>query len=728
LFAYAETLTTGTDDTLLGTIGDDVVTGTTLEVNDLVIDETSTDNDTMNLTLSAANGAARVEGIENINVDLNVFSGGEFVATNVTDATITGSSSKLGFDGELTVTNAVDNDVVAGSGVTDLIVTALEAGTIDAGTADTVVVDHGGVVAAEVIAVTVNGDVDVDADFSGAGTSEALNLTATAASVVTLNAGSTVAVATLTVTGAGDVSIDTEAANVTGATVTGVDVLKIVDGAGGLDAENLTVGSIDASVAVAITNADGQTIDITKANVTTSVAGAGTADEAVTVNISEEQATGAISVTGVDTSAINFTADVTDLAALVIEGEATVTVAGDFEFSTGISQTAATDELVIAGTGDVTIADTDVDDVDSSALTGDLDFTTTTDADFEIVAGSGDDTIVLAQTVNVAAITTGNGANSIDASTVTAGTLALTGGTGVDTVTFLDLTGATVAMAGGAGADVINIGDGTAVTTDLSAAATWAVTGFTDLTTTDVAGSSVIAQVVTVLGSQMTGLTAASITGPTTGTSDDTFAIEVAADAATTDLSGLVLADIAAISVEVTGQATADAITGTNGNDSIISAGGADVLAGGAGADSFVFAASDSTEAAMASISDFSLTEFDVLTNTSTMVVNVAAQDVSGVTSEVGDTVTASTTSGIMTLAGDDAANIDTLAEWIDAAEVLLAVADVKIDSLAFEFDGNTYVVDDAAAGGTQNVIELTDLTDIVALGTAAAINTLVIA
>ena len=46
---------------------------------------------------------------------------------------------------------------------------------------------------------------------------------------------------------------------------------------------------------------------------------------------------------------------------------------------------------------------------------------------------------------------------------------------------------------------------------------------------------------------------------------------------------------------------------------------------------------------------------------------DIAATSVAGDTTEAGDTVTVSVTDGVMTAAGDDAANLDTLAEWVDA-------------------------------------------------------------
>jgi hypothetical protein len=62
---------------------------------------------------------------------------------------------------------------------------------------------------------------------------------------------------------------------------------------------------------------------------------------------------------------------------------------------------------------------------------------------------------------------------------------------------------------------------------------------------------------------------------------------------------------------------------------------------------------------------------------------------VEAVTVEVSDDVTASVTNGIITLGGVDKANVDTLAEWIDVARLLVTTSG---NIAAFEFNGDTYV------------------------------------
>lgn len=218
----------------------------------------------------------------------------------------------------------------------------------------------------------------------------------------------------------------------------------------------------------------------------------------------------------------------------------------------------------------------------------------------------------------------------------------------------------------------------------------------------------------------------------------------------------------AGTAVTITATSGADTITGSNagagtGNDTITAGNGADNIDAGTGADTIIltettaaidtlaFSTGDSTEAAMDTVTGFSCnatTGDNLNIVVTTLAASITSTDVSGVTSEAGDTVTASTSAaGIMTLAGANAANINTLAEWIDAAEVLLttivtadgATGTGDVGVLAFEFNGNTYVIEggDAASDGvyvTGNVIQLTGLTGVTALSTTAAANTIDIA
>jgi len=70
-------LTTGTADTIVGTAGSDTITGlvatagTTYQTTDVIIDQSSTDNDTFNLTSNDTVTLGTVSGVENVNITIN---------------------------------------------------------------------------------------------------------------------------------------------------------------------------------------------------------------------------------------------------------------------------------------------------------------------------------------------------------------------------------------------------------------------------------------------------------------------------------------------------------------------------------------------------------------------------------------------------------------------------------------------------------------------------------
>ena len=162
-------LTTGIADVVESGTGNDTITATTatMQSGDVVSDASTTDNDTMNITLSAASATTQtITNVENINVELDYFTGtaADFDATNVTGATITIGSSKLGFNGTTGVANAGANTVVAGANVDTLTVTGLNNGAVDTGSAETVNVDASATT--KDVTITVNGDLDL---IAGAG-------------------------------------------------------------------------------------------------------------------------------------------------------------------------------------------------------------------------------------------------------------------------------------------------------------------------------------------------------------------------------------------------------------------------------------------------------------------------------------------------------------------------------------------------------------------------------
>jgi len=752
------TLTTGTTpaDTIIGTAKNDTITAAsgTLEGTDIIIDQSSTDNDTLNVTYKTADMTLTptISKIENINVTIDAFAGTTttFAATNVTGATITLGSTKLGYDGAAGVTAAAANNVTAGTNVTTLTVAGLTTGTVNAGSATTANITSAA--ATDTVNVKVNGNVALN---TTTGTKAAI--TTTAASDIDYNSAAGTTLTTVAGTSNNILSMaraDVVSTHTVTNNSTGTLTLSVTD-SGAFDATKFDVDSIvlEGGTTNAATIATGASITTAVIQDTLSIVGANATAATNTVTL---------------TTSKNLTTSTTftDIATANIVATANITI--DDLVST-------TQDVNLSGTANVTVTTTDAAKLDASALVGILTLDVTT-ADSEVLGGSGNNVITFGEfdssfvgkdgndTITVAAtssfaIQTGNGVNTIDAKTLSTGTLAVTGGTGIDTVKFdFTIAAATVAMNGGAGNDIILVGDGLASTTDLNSAATWAVESFEVLAIKDAAASSVINQTVTLKGSQMAGFTSAVIQGPATGTSDDTFAIGVTADTATTDLSALVIGSVAKTTVTITGAVTADTIKATNGNDVIITSGGADVIdISQGGSDTITIAEGESASTAMVSITGFNITDstsasdklnLDATTASADTVTGGALDVKAAIASGTGsETVTVSiNASGIATLGGADAAAIDTLAEWIAVMKtdgVLFTTTGddnstggaEAMTSAAFQFGGNTYVVSavdaDTTAGTsdvTFDIIELVGVTGADALATSAGSYDIVLA
>lgn len=300
------------------------------------------------------------------------------------------------------------------------------------------------------------------------------------------------------------------------------------------------------------------------------------------------------------------------------------------------------------------------------------------------------------------------------------------------------------------------------------------LTGFDVVSVTDAGSGAVVAQTAVFVASQLDGLTlTASVdtSAEALTANADTLAITVTVDGATTGLGNITLGT--GVTAAITGNDnTAETIIGTKGDDTIdagVVAGAteANTLTGGDGDDTFVFASGDSdatTAGAYSTITDFqsgpatgdndtisldSSNDDNTLVTDASASLSVGADQAAGTVNvggaaaaadglAAGD-VTAVVTDGIMTLSGlaADVAAFNTAAEWIDAAELMLAsyeaavggdALDVAEYVIAFEFDGDTYVmsaIDGNGAGdiAVDDIILLDGVTGItdVAVDTAAA-------
>lgn len=168
----------------------------------------------------------------------------------------------------------------------------------------------------------------------------------------------------------------------------------------------------------------------------------------------------------------------------------------------------------------------------------------------------------------------------------------------------------------------------------------------------------------------------------------------------------------------------ADQIIGTALNDVIVGGAGLDVLYGGSGSDTFQYALADSTTGAVDQIMDFAaLTDRLDLAGTATIAANATGVNVSGAAG--GGDISAAIANGIITLSGANAANVDSLAEWVSVARLVNTTIGATV---AFEFDDNatnglgTYVYQENAAGNSSSdlLVFLSGVEDITALSTTA--------
>lgn len=265
-------------DTFIGTSGNDIVTGTsaTLQAGDTIIDQFTTDNDALNLTLTAQNAAARVAGFENINVNWDAFGDAGFDATNVTGATVTLSSSKVGYLGNATVTAAGANTIVAGAGMKGaLVVNGVTAATVNAGVAKTVAV-AGSAALTDTVSVTAGAETTT---VTVASSAETANVTAGA---------KTTAITTNAMTATVDASAAAKDA-----------VITVNGTAGTTDTATVKVGN-DASVITTLSAAEKLTLDVADGKVVTLATVAATADTV------EVKGAGAVTLKG---TATNLTLD-----------------------------------------------------------------------------------------------------------------------------------------------------------------------------------------------------------------------------------------------------------------------------------------------------------------------------------------------------------------------------------------------------------------------------------
>jgi hypothetical protein len=477
------TLTTSTDS-VVATAGDDTITGTTsnLSTADRIIDASTTDNDTFNLTATADPVAMDVTNVENINIDWDAFGTPDVDLDNVTGATVTLSSVKEGYLGNANFVNVGTNNISLTDGIVgDVNIGAAEDITIVADNAENVVVGNGGGAGSN----TENADGTIDISANAADSvivngADDLTLSATAATSV--DAGAT-ATADITVGVDGDLTLDTATAEVTLQSTADValdiqagaafDTLTLAgDNAVTLDFANaadlagqevINGGAIIVADEIAATN-DFEDVEHTSITLEDDLEDSTSANAAMTV------ATGANIILEADMSDTNFytttfetsTANDASSDSITVTSEAdqsgalifdttdqdfeTVNIVADSE--TAVTGTDITFAEINAGTGtvnltstanDVEFTDVEASKVNATAAAGafvmasddnadmeiqgaagdnDVTFTGAASNEVTVIGQDGDDSVAVVTTDGVASAVLGEGDNSVTATGV----------------------------------------------------------------------------------------------------------------------------------------------------------------------------------------------------------------------------------------------------------------------------------------------------------------------
>lgn len=496
-------LTAGVD-TLIGTSGNDTFNGTSgnVQAADILIDQSTTDNDTANLVVTAAYTPANITNIENVNLDWNAFGAASYDLENVTGAKqITLTSSKVGYLGDATVANAKGNSITAGAGTVGTLtvngVTSAGA-TINADKAVGVSVTGTGTSAkatvtagANTTSVTTSVLANATIDAGKATTVSVTDVNASSQTTLTVNANAAITNAitgklTLNAADGNKVSLT----NAIGAemTVGGAGNVELTVVANALDAKTLVNAKTAGTLTVKTADTNGEDVSKIQASViefTAAQAGSTTVANGQTVKYSA--AAGAIDiVTAGDGKADVVNAIVTKNQTSLTVDSTTETLKLGVEAATLVSGTDLTigtlnlekatgatgiaNKVIIEGALDLALTSVVAADknnlVDATKLAGDLIVGTASDVqiaggtgklavtstgattEVAVVGQSADDTVTASVTTGAVSAVLGDGKNTVTAAALTTGTVVVNSGSGDDTV----------AVGGAAGAGTITSG------------------------------------------------------------------------------------------------------------------------------------------------------------------------------------------------------------------------------------------------------------------------------
>jgi hypothetical protein len=452
-------LTTGANDSFIGTPKNDSFTGTqaTYQTGDLMIDATTTDNDILTLnTTSNITAVPTVSGIETITINAEKVGTFTFKADNISGAnTITVNRTDLmdgAIDGKgaVTITGARATEFVAGDKVTDFTVDMNTTTNIATAAVVNATNATGKITVSEInyAGTTINGvdtqDVSVTEAIAGATGSKAtvniagkssvtnavdeLTLNATAATTITLDDIEAAATGSLTLSGDADITLKMAAANLTTKKIvnesTGVVNVELISVAGAaIDLSKVanvtsvklaTLGAADV-----ITVADNQLLTSGAQTVGIALL-ADKVNTSASLSVLDNEATTAVTwnalqlgtvstadnITGkFDTATIDATADKLIITALDAGGNDNVAAAVPESGS----------DIVLTGTQDIEIKSLVNAASLTSGSTGKITVVSKGNAELEqlIATGAGDDHITVNDADTVFAVNAGNGKNTI---------------------------------------------------------------------------------------------------------------------------------------------------------------------------------------------------------------------------------------------------------------------------------------------------------------------------
>jgi len=474
---------TTSSETVVGTSGNDSLTGTELTFlsGDVIIDSSTADTDSLTLTLGGdAASVATVSGVENIFVNAATFAARTFDTSGISSAkTITATST--GADG-ITISGVnTGAKVVGGSGITGtLTVTAAAASavTVEGGSAATATLSGGtsgtgvltagatqtsGTVTMTSGTATITGSALTSATATGNKVNVTLENTGTVSTVtgnpsITIAAtGTTATTDVATISAKGSVTltnnVNIETLNLSG---NGVAATYVMGGAIGTKL-NFTGSQSVTSQFATVANLSGETVaDLTTAG-TTTVQMTNTAPTA-TVNL-DKVAADVILQSGVLTGVSTFV--LANGAALAVSGTQTAvitlattgTVATTANAGDSVSVDVRGAAALLTSNSTATTTETAFNTVNVSANTVATTLTATLGATTGALNISGSKNVSLANTSTALNVNAAGLTGKLDATADTLTTPNIVGGSGSDTITVVD--GSTVTVDGGAGVDRI---------------------------------------------------------------------------------------------------------------------------------------------------------------------------------------------------------------------------------------------------------------------------------